>query len=169
MRLVILGTSALLTLLLTAPAGAPATAAPAARTVGTVSASSSDTALAREVVSLTNRARARRGCPALRMPPSLTEAAGRHSVLMAHHGQLSHRLPGEPNLRSRTAAVGFAGARLVGENVAVGYPSASGVVSAWMRSPTHRAVMLDCRFREVGVGTLVEDGRRWWTMDVGRR
>jgi len=41
--------------------------------------------------------------------------------------------------------------REVGENLALGYPSADSIVDGWMHSPGHRANILGARFREVGV------------------
>ncbi len=41
--------------------------------------------------------------------------------------------------------------RLIGENLAVGYPSAAAVVDGWMHSPGHRANILGRGFNEVGV------------------
>ncbi len=41
--------------------------------------------------------------------------------------------------------------RLIGENLAVGYPSAGAVVDGWMHSPGHRANILGRNFDEVGV------------------
>ena len=41
--------------------------------------------------------------------------------------------------------------REVGENLAVGYPTADSVVDGWMHSPGHRANILGRTFEEVGV------------------
>src|SRR5690349_20554932 len=41
--------------------------------------------------------------------------------------------------------------REVGENLAVGYPTAESVVDGWMHSPGHRANVLGSDFEEVGV------------------
>lgn len=41
--------------------------------------------------------------------------------------------------------------REVGENLAVGYPTANSVVDGWMHSPGHRANILGSAFEEVGV------------------
>ena len=159
MRLTTLALTALLAGLLSGPAQADETATD----------TSFATDLERQVAILVNEVRNDSGCPALRTVPSLADSSARHSVLMARHDDLSHRLPGEESLLSRTAEAGFADAEIVGENIAVGFRSAPGVVAAWMRSPSHRAIILDCVYREIGVGTVATEGRRWWTMDVGRR
>lgn len=117
-----------------------------------------------------NRVRARAGCPALRVDSGLRSAARRHSALMARQRTLSHRLPGEASLQRRIASAGYAGATMLGEVIAYGPRSAYDVVRTWLRSPPHRAILLDCRFRQVGAGLVVDGaGRYWWTVDVGRR
>jgi uncharacterized protein YkwD len=52
----------------------------------------------------------------------------------------------------------------VGENVAAGFSSVSGVVSAWMASPSHRSNILNSRFVHVGLGR----SGSYWTNDFGR-
>ncbi len=47
-------------------------------------------------------------------------------------------------------------------------------MAAWLRSPGHRASILNGRFRDVGVGMRVSSGprasaTRIWTVDLGRR
>ena len=42
--------------------------------------------------------------------------------------------------------------RHLGENIAAGQSSAKAVVIAWLKSPTHRANILDARFKEMGIG-----------------
>jgi uncharacterized protein YkwD len=67
-----------------------------------------------------------------------------------------------------------------GENLYYGsglYSSPCVVVDAWMRSETHRAVILTKAFRDVGVGAVkTEDGYAgidgvvwFFTLDLGRR
>ena len=41
---------------------------------------------------------------------------------------------------------------IYGENLSRGYKTASEIVRAWMRSDTHRAVMLDKRYKGASVG-----------------
>lgn len=41
---------------------------------------------------------------------------------------------------------------IYGENLSRGYRTASEIVRAWMRSDTHRAVMLDKRYKGASVG-----------------
>ena len=56
----------------------------------------------------------------------------------------------------------------LGENVAVGYPTAEAVMAGWMNSPGHRANILNCAARAMGVGVATgADGRLYWTQVFG--
>lgn len=124
----------------------------------------------RGAITLINRVRVRKGCKELRTVASLQTSSGRHASLMARARRLSHQLPGEPTLRSRTTAAGYTDATRLGEVIAAGPTTASGAVKRWLRSSSHRALLLDCRFRAVGAGYVTAgDGSRWWTVDLGRR
>jgi uncharacterized protein YkwD len=96
---------------------------------------------------------------AIRSNPHLTQAAVTHSSQMAASNFFGHTGPdGTP--QSRAAATGYmAGAHAwgVGENIGWGVGRAGSpraIVRGWMRSAGHRAVMLDGRFRQVGVGVV---------------
>lgn len=121
------------------------------------------------VVALVNKRRARAGCRALRPNAKLRTAARAHSVGMAQYRTMTHFLPGEAGLGERIAFAGYQGWRRVAENVATGYGSPKAVMQAWMASPGHRANILDCRLRHLGVGVVVQGDRLWWTQDFGRR
>ncbi len=70
---------------------------------------------------------------------------------MASHNRLAHN----PNLRSQVR-----GWRYVGENVGVG-SSSSVLHSAFMKSPGHRANILDSDFTQSGYGAAYAHGRLW--------
>ena len=40
---------------------------------------------------------------------------------------------------------------------------------AWLDSPPHRALLLDCRLRLVGLGVQSVGSQLWWTIDLVRR
>lgn len=63
------------------------------------------------------------------------------------------------------------GLRRVGENVAAGFPTGRAVVRrGWMRSPEHRATLLDRRYRLLAVGARRGSDGRWYASQlVGRR
>ena len=51
----------------------------------------------------------------------------------------------------------------MGENVARGYRTPEGVMDAWMSSPGHRGNILDCEYKQMGIG-LAQPGN-YWTQD----
>lgn len=127
---------------------APVTAAPDVIPTAVAAAAAHDD-LERAVVRRINEQRTRRDLPILRTSSALARTAARHSVRQLRRDRLSHRALGS---RMRRAV----SARRVGEVVAF-VPSgtrrrARTVVRMWMRSPSHRRVLLTRSFRRVGVG-----------------
>jgi uncharacterized protein YkwD len=100
---------------------------------------------------------------------------------MVRRGYFAHEGPGGSTLTSRVRRAGYlSGARRysLGENIGWGeaeLSSAGAIVDAWMQSAGHRAIILDRRFSEVGVG--IADGvpmpggmqGATFVLDVGRR
>ena len=59
---------------------------------------------------------------------------------------------------------------IVGENIAVGFPTGGAVVKAWMKSPAHRANILRRKYRRMAVGVYRDPLGVWWVSQVfGRR
>lgn len=55
-----------------------------------------------------------------------------------------------------------------GENLAKGYSTASGVVSAWMASPTHAANILEPSYVTCGIAVYEDaDGKLYWAQEFG--
>jgi hypothetical protein len=99
--------------------------------------------------SAANAERMERGLPPLKWDETLYRAAERHAGEMARRESISHQYPGEADLAERGRA---AGARftVIAENVAEAW-SAPVIHDAWMRSPDHRANLLDRRVNAVGI------------------
>ncbi|GAA3370820.1 hypothetical protein GCM10017744_096120 [Streptomyces antimycoticus] len=49
--------------------------------------------------------------------------------------------------------------------MAYGYESPKSVMEGWMSSPGHKANILNCDFKEIGVG--VAQPGHYWTQDFG--
>lgn len=144
----------------------PVLAAGAAVAVPTTPA---DAALspASQVLVLTNQQRARYKCPALRTNLSLSRAALAHSRDMAARNYFSHTGRGGTTFVTRARAAGYNYA--LAENLAWGYRTPAEVVTNWMRSPGHRANILNCSARSAGVGMAVNaKGVPYWTQIFGR-
>jgi uncharacterized protein YkwD len=53
------------------------------------------------------------------------------------------------------------------ENIAYGEPDPAAVMAAWMNSTGHRANILDCGLRALGVGVAEGPAGPWWTQLFG--
>ncbi len=101
-----------------------------------------------EVLSLVNQARAAEGLEPLVRVDAMDSLALGHSQDMARTGVLSH-----DGFAERAASIQQQlGASRVGENVAVGYPTAQAFVSGWLGSPGHRANIMNTAYRRTGIG-----------------
>lgn len=133
------------------------------------------------VLRLINRQRTSRGLHAVRIQTKLDAAAFAHSRQMVSRDYFSHYSPGGATFAQRLCAGGYTrtGCRTwaVGEVIGWGAGvagTAQAIVKAWMRSSSHRAVILDRRWRDVGVGCAWGTfcgipGTLMCTVDFGRR
>jgi uncharacterized protein YkwD len=119
-------------------------------------------ALANSAVCLINKHRSRRGMRKLRLNARLSEAARRHTVDMVRRNYFGHVSKSGSDVVDRLNRTGYMrGARAwtVGENLAWGSGTRSTprqIVAAWMHSPGHRANILQRRFREIGMGVVLQ-------------
>lgn len=110
------------------------------------------------VLCLHNGDRARHGLPRLRESARLRRAADRHASHMVGARFFDHTAPGGTTAVQRIRRTGYtSGARAwsVGENIAWGsgrLATAAQIHRTWMRSPGHRANILQRSFREIGIG-----------------
>ena len=106
---------------------------------------------------LINQKRTTYGRRSLRLNTFLGVAARRHSSDMVRNQYFAHDSLGGRRLDARIRSTGYlAGAATwdVGENLgwAAGRKgSPRQMVAAWMASPTHRRVLLDRRFTQIGI------------------
>ncbi|MFG3119094.1 CAP domain-containing protein [Streptomyces sp. NPDC048197] len=152
-----------------APTGHPSAAASAAATPrptasvsdGTGSESSAEA----QVLALVNQERSRAGCSPVTADPELASLAQRFSDDMARRGFFDHTDPDGHTPWDRAEAQGISD--LGGENIARGQATAQAVMDTWMHSPGHRANILNCEYKTLGVGAHFGPGGPWWTQDFG--
>ncbi|HET8660754.1 MAG TPA: CAP domain-containing protein [Micromonosporaceae bacterium] len=121
-----------------------------------------------EVVVIVNRERQARGCGPVRVDDRLRAAAGAHSADMAAHERMSHTGSDGSSPWERARRAGYA--YPMSENVAYGYGTAAEVMRGWMESPGHRANILNCDARAVGVGLAYSGGgTAYWAQVFGSR
>ncbi|OEU91420.1 CAP domain-containing protein [Streptomyces oceani] len=118
------------------------------------------------VLKLVNEERARQGCRPVAHDARLAEFAGKYSVAMAEGGFFSHTTPDGRSPWDRAEEAGID--NLAAENIARGQADAEAVMAGWMDSPGHRANILNCDYRTMGVGAHFADGGPWWTQNFGR-
>jgi uncharacterized protein YkwD len=116
----------------------------------------------RELFASVNQARQSAGLSPLRWDESLAAAARRHAELMAEHESIQHEFQGEPSLAARVKQAG-ARFRWLSENVFQG-PSTEFIHTGFMRSPPHRANILDRDMDSIGVG-VVERDRQFFAVE----
>jgi uncharacterized protein YkwD len=116
---------------------------------------------ARSLACLVNWARAQDGRARLVQLPALRRAAALKGDDVVACEELSHT-PCGTDVTSAVRAVGYSFATF-GENLFAGrwgHVSARDVVAAWLRSPSHRANMLDPDFRHLGAASVRAPGGR---------
>lgn len=141
---------------------APEASAPAEPSASNDTSTSSG-ATAR-VVELVNAERSKVGCSALTVNEKLTKAAQAHSEDMAAHQNMSHTGSDGSAPGDRITRAGYSW-QTYGENVAYGYATPEQVMAGWMSSAGHKANILNCSFKEIGVG-LAQPGN-YWTQEFG--
>ena len=104
-----------------------------------------------QVIVLTNEHRRAAGCANLEWNPALATAAQRHADDMTRRNYFSHTSRNGASFAARIRSAGYR-YRLAAENIAAGQWSPEEVVASWMASPGHRANILNCRLRHIGVG-----------------
>ncbi|MFI9648379.1 CAP domain-containing protein [Streptomyces sp. NPDC052040] len=145
----------------TSTPSAPKTSSPVAAAPAPRATASSATA---RVVELVNAERAKAGCSALTVSPTLAKVAQAHSEDMAAHRNMSHTGSDGSSPGDRITRAGYDWSSY-GENVAYGYATPEQVMEGWMASPGHRENILNCSFKQIGVGLAQPDS--YWTQDFG--
>ncbi|MGB8524065.1 MAG: CAP domain-containing protein [Candidatus Acidiferrales bacterium] len=120
-----------------------------------------------QLFSSLNRERVSEGLPVLQWDDALASAARQHAVRMAQLDQMSHQLPGEPNLLARASEAG-AHFSVIAENVAIG-PDPALIHTMWMHSPRHRANILSPQLTAVGIAVVQGSSGLFAAQDFSQR
>lgn len=112
--------------------------------------------------------------------PRLNESARSHASDMAANGCFQHNSC-DGTVWSERIRSFYPGASWIGENIAIGYPTAKAVIDAWLCDETggacaadgtgaagHRTNMVDSTFRRLGAGYAPDAAstwRRYWVQD----
>ena len=133
------------------------------------------------IVCLVNGERRRRGVPRVRASRQLGRAAQAHSRDMVARGFFAHVTPEGETVRQRVVRTGYLrrGRGEIEETLGWGagadLSSPRQLVDLLMRSAAHRRIVLDRRFRDIGVGLALGapataiPGSATLTLNFGRR
>ncbi|MEU6624288.1 CAP domain-containing protein [Streptomyces litmocidini] len=145
-----------------APVAAPREAAAPERATGKAAR------FVRDVVALVNAERERAGCGPLRSEGHLRDAAQGHADDMAARGYYEHHSPEGRDAGDRMSGAGYEWSAW-GENIHRGPKTPARAMEDWMDSPGHRANILNCSFKDIGVGVTLAANGPWWVQDFGAR
>jgi uncharacterized protein YkwD len=119
-----------------------------------------------QVIELVNRERTANGCGTVQSNSQLATASRLHSEDQAETENMSHTGSDGSSPWDRAERAGYQ--RAIGENVAAGYRTPAAVMEGWMNSPGHRANILNCDAKAIGVGVAAAaDGTLYWTQMFG--
>lgn len=108
-----------------------------------------------ELLALHNEARRKSGAEPLVLDDGLNAFAQSHAEWMSRFGMIHSRMK-------------FSGFNRKGENIAMGYQTASVATSKWMRSSGHRRNIISLRFTHVGFGLAESSsGTPYWCAVFG--
>jgi uncharacterized protein YkwD len=140
--------------------------------------------VAQQVVDLVNLQRISHGCQPLNVSPDISAAAQAHSQDMALNDFVSHTGSDGASVGQRLTRAGYSWL-MIAENIAAGQSTPASVVASWMSSAGHRANILNCSLRDIGVGYYYQADdqanvrlsssstggpfRHYWTQDFGLR
>ena len=122
-----------------------------------------------QVVTLTNAERAKAGCGPLTVNATLIAVAQAHSQDMATNNYFDHNSQDGRTPFDRMTAAGYRYSTAA-ENIAAGQRTPQDVMTAWMNSPGHRANILNCALKQIGVGYATGSSSqygKYWTQDFG--
>ncbi|MEV3987821.1 CAP domain-containing protein [Streptomyces sp. NPDC049837] len=121
---------------------------------------------AQRIVALVNAARARAGCPPLRVDSRLRGAAQGHADDMADRDYYAHNNPEGRDAGDRMEAAGY-NWRTWGENIHRGPRDPARAVRDWLASAGHRKNIVNCEFKDIGVGVNLRSNGPWWVQNFG--
>ncbi|MGR8008019.1 CAP domain-containing protein [Streptomyces hypolithicus] len=144
---------------------APAPKTPDTGGTGNTQGTDAEAAAEAAVLSLVNQERSKAGCSPVRADNDLAALAGNFSEDMAARDFFDHTDPDGAAPWDRAERAGITG--LAAENIARGQSDAQSVMDSWMNSEGHRANILNCEYKTLGVGVHMASGGPWWTQNFG--
>jgi uncharacterized protein YkwD len=125
--------------------------------------------LIHRMIDAVNTERAKHKAGPVHGEETLMQIADFYACRLVEGGFFAHEDPfGGSTLDSRAADFGYAFLK-VGENLAAGQESVDEALAAWMASPSHRAILLDPTFTEIGIAVKAGGPSGiYWVQEFGR-
>ena len=124
--------------------------------------------MADRVLQLINLERGKRDLQPVMVNPNLTKIAERYCCSMVSAGFFGHRDPATGYGPAERAVAGKYAFFAIGENLAAGPETAGEVMKLWMDSPSHRAIIIDPTWAEVGVAVRAGGEHSfYWVQEFG--
>lgn len=107
----------------------------------------------RKIINLTNQVRINLGLKNLNENQKLNDSAMNKAQDMLINQYFAHTSPSGQKLSNWLSKSNY-NYKFAGENLAIGFDTAEGVIEAWKQSPTHYSNIIDPDFTEIGVGVI---------------
>jgi uncharacterized protein YkwD len=137
---------------------APVTPSPTPSTPATPQPATASDRYESDVLAGTNAERTAAGLTPLTAQACVDSFAETQARKMADESRMYHQ--------DLTPILSTCGLRMVGENVAEGFPDGKAVMVGWMNSPGHKANILKPEYRLLGVGAVQNSQGRWYSAQV---
>ncbi|MFF3837732.1 CAP domain-containing protein [Streptomyces sp. NPDC001930] len=121
-----------------------------------------------DVIALANAEREKAGCGPLHSEGHLRTAAQGHADDMSARDYYEHDDPEGRDAGDRMTGAGYTWSTW-GENIHRGPKTPARAMEDWMDSPGHRANILNCSFKDIGVGVTLTANGPWWVQNFGAR
>jgi len=125
--------------------------------------------LIRQMIDAVNAERAKHKLGPVHGEATLMQIADFYACRLVEGGFFAHEDPfGGSTLDSRAGDFGYAFLK-IGENLAAGQETVDEALAAWLASPSHRAILLDPAFMEIGVAVKAGGPNGvYWVQEFGR-
>ena len=124
--------------------------------------------MADQVLHLVNLERAEADIPPVTPNPALEKIADDYACRMIAEDFFGHTDPLTGHGPGDRAVVGKYSFYAIGENLAAGQETAAEVMKVWMDSPSHRNIILDEKWSEVGIAVRIGgDYSIYWVQEFG--
>ncbi|MER7957398.1 CAP domain-containing protein [Streptomyces sp. NPDC096030] len=121
-----------------------------------------------QIVALANTEREKAGCSPLRADGRLHDSAQAHADDMADRDYYAHTTPEGRDAGERITAAGYTWSSWA-ENIHRGPKTPVETMADWMNSDGHRRNILNCSFKDLGVGVALTSNGPWWVQNFGTR